>query len=275
MGDRPQKRARVAPKASNAVTAGELDPEAGQRPAFPGIPSTVFGEADGPPMDVADYLSTVRAEAARRPLFVSIKQPSVTARRWTDHQVESVGLNYDDEPSKDVPQNKDENSIDRPSAAGANLDVALVDILLAKYKDMRHDVAQVSNDRAKAAIALVDLPDVATSWRRAVFVGEVPVSSALLKGLTVERTLWLLGHARRWLSETVPLPFSRWILGLLARMPEVLTAEESSVLRELAKKCVRLRTTHSDLEPLSQYTFDSIIAIVCVFYGQRDLANIS
>jgi hypothetical protein len=270
MAERPQKRMRLIPKQVSVETAGELDPEAGQRPAFPGLDRFHSNVHDlGPPMDVGEYLNSVRTEAARRPTFVSIKNPAVSVgRRPRPTVVLSIGLNYDDSERKTDGASKESETL--------RLDRKWIDLVLQRYKNMRKDIGDATTNEVKRAQeSNPGLPEVASKWRKLMFGGEITPDSPLVKSLTVEQTVRLLTHCRRWIGEVIPGSFSLWLIALLARMPDVLTADESSALRELAKKCVRIRSAGTkELDFVTQYTLDYVCAIVGVFYSQSDLIRV-
>lgn len=127
----------------------------------------------------------------------------------------------------------------------------------------------------------------------------------LLASLDTKTVYDLLAHVDRCLQSqrSVSTPFAKWVYALLARCPEVLEANKVVILREIAKKCVRMKKRgererekrelekqeEKDIEGTDgkekennqedgmsvemKMFVESTVAIVAGFFGQTDLVE--
>lgn len=131
-----------------------------------------------------------------------------------------------------------------------------------------------------------------TEWKKYL----VPTSTtlptpSLLSSLTIKTLYDLLSYVDRCLlsQRTVSEPFSKWVYALLARCPEVVEAHHVALLREIAKKCIRISRRskaksqakengkesvteqEKGLRPEMCMFIETTVAIVAGCYGQSDL----
>lgn len=80
--------------------------------------------------------------------------------------------------------------------------------------------------------------------------------------------LTLLQYHIDWLTEMTQKR-AQWIFALLVYLDPVMTAEQTSILRDLARKCIRLRDEKDSLDQVAEHNL--IITIIAKVYGQADL----
>lgn len=116
------------------------------------------------------------------------------------------------------------------------------------------------------------VPSNASHWRK--YITENPPPS-FLDLLTLDHTtaIKLIVYFTSWLSGTVNDNLSRWIYTIFLRLDGVLDSNDSSMMRALAKKAIKVyykqSTTKSDV---TDFTCEMIVTIVREYYGQRDLS---
>lgn len=81
--------------------------------------------------------------------------------------------------------------------------------------------------------------------------------------------LTLLQYHIEWLNNDMTQKRAQWIFALLVYLDPVMTAEHTSILRDLARKCIRLRDDQDQLDKVAEHNL--IITIVAKVYGQADL----
>ncbi|KAK3815281.1 MAG: survival motor neuron interacting protein 1-domain-containing protein [Benniella sp.] len=84
--------------------------------------------------------------------------------------------------------------------------------------------------------------------------------------------IWLLKYHLRWLAEDdITDHEGRWLYALLLKLDPLVESDEISLLRNLAKKCSRIRS-HLNSESGSKLaTVNMVITIVARLFGQNDL----
>lgn len=69
--------------------------------------------------------------------------------------------------------------------------------------------------------------------------------------------------------------FGQWIWKLFLKLDNLLEASECSILRELAKTAMKLKSKLDESSTvensIARFTFDMIVVIVGTYYGQSDL----
>ncbi len=84
-------------------------------------------------------------------------------------------------------------------------------------------------------------------------------------------------YITRWLSITSRPTLSQWIWKLFLRIDKVLDPNECSVIRDLGKKALTIKSKQlkdenkATVDSISKYTTDMILVIVGNYYGQSDL----
>ncbi|KAI9145283.1 survival motor neuron interacting protein 1-domain-containing protein [Paraphysoderma sedebokerense] len=110
-----------------------------------------------------------------------------------------------------------------------------------------------------------------------------PPHLSILAALSHRQTVHLLRLHNSWISDdNITKAQSEWIFALLVKLDKLLTGDELSILRELAKKCSKIRDVLANQrydpgatdggEVSNQIAYvNMIIAIVSGYFGQLDL----
>ncbi|KAK9472056.1 uncharacterized protein V1510DRAFT_418520, partial [Dipodascopsis tothii] len=234
-------------------TAGPVDPHVGQRAAFPGLddPSDALtldydGDGSAEPLDGMAYLRQVREEARARPSFVSVEAEPASPPEAPAAPAEPTG----------------DRRIDAQWHAG----------FMACYRRLRAQFEEtaclVDPPTAEAVAAL---PNSLATWREFVLAPENEPTVSLVAALQQEMLFRLLKYFQKWVCPTMSLELSRWVFALLVRIPDVITSDEISILRELSQKCLLVMHSPESSE-VALATADTVVSIVADFYSQRDLA---
>lgn len=248
------------------VISGPVDPEFGQRVAFPGLDENDGGKSNGngPPLSVEDYLRSVMSEASSRPSFVVAKDRVVkpviprgrgALRSYDQTDDEVVVKKTVQETKKRVPVSIDGNWIN----------AFLKQFSLTKAETSQALVKVESSNE-------VELPQTFSKWRQFVLNPENAPQLSLLKRLDHAMVVKLIGYCHKWVSSKMAPELAQWIYSLLVLLPDTVIGDDISTLRELAKKCIQVKQNpHWPLDPVTAYTLDMVIAIVARYYKQLDL----
>ncbi|KAI5964509.1 hypothetical protein KGF57_001001 [Candida theae] len=85
----------------------------------------------------------------------------------------------------------------------------------------------------------------------------------------------ILVELTKRLSITMKETFGQWLWKVFLKLDNILEASECAILRDLAKTAIKLKSKLDEsttvANSIAGYTFDMIIAIVGLYYGQSDL----
>ncbi|RPA94334.1 hypothetical protein L873DRAFT_1793011 [Choiromyces venosus 120613-1] len=252
------------------ASKGYIDPTTGQRGAFPGLE----GEPDdfyGPANNGMDYLRMVRSEAKGVPTLLVAGQK--VRRPLPLPVLQSDTLNYDDEPEAIErlvdemeegeiieSQEKDDGqgwyhdgaytaAIDPTAATPLTEPPTALSLwhgaLLTSFRSVRQSLhANPPIPLLPLAVSPLLPPRKQRSlWQQHIF--NTHPTPKELWGIDQQTVLRLL----KWLTQRMPeiakhkngRCWSQWLWGLLMRLDDCLTADETSIVRELGKRCLIIR----------------------------------
>lgn len=132
-------------------------------------------------------------------------------------------------------------------------------------------MAQKTEMKQTHASRTYTYPDTSAEWR-ALIMGSEPPEHGYFTALTHSSVVKLIVYATKWLSAKTSPNLSLWLFTLLVRLDTPLDYSETAVLREAAKKAIRIYTrANLQLDPTTKYTFGYLVAIIGTYYGQQDL----
>lgn len=120
------------------------------------------------------------------------------------------------------------------------------------------------------------IPETTANWRK-YFLEPPPEISYFFTVIDRQTVFKLLVYITRWLSITSRPTLSQWIWKLFLRIDKVLDPNECSVIRDLGKKALTIKSKQlkdenkATVDSISKYTTDMILVIVGNYYGQSDL----
>lgn len=111
-------------------------------------------------------------------------------------------------------------------------------------------------------------------WKTA-FKNSPPDVNYFLYALDRKICFDILLELTKRLSITMKDSFGQWIWKVFLKLDNILEASECSILRELAKTAIKLKSKLEESttveNSVAAFTFDMIIVIVGTYYGQSDL----
>jgi Survival motor neuron (SMN) interacting protein 1 (SIP1) len=263
------KRVRVYSDAQPR-TSGELDLESGQRSAFPTIQCTeVKGDV---PLNPTDYIALVRSEAAKRPPFVWSSGNSLVVpagRRTLKSYEDGVSLNSAPASGSKLVSQSGTIRTTLPYAIDSNWHFLFIE----KFEHVKECALSVSAEGMQTPAVVI--PDTMAKWRLFMLDDAHPPTLSLVKSFSVGTIVTLLGYQTKWISTRLSERFTQWIYSLLVCLPSVLEGKDIAILREMAKKSIKIRIRpDKPLDTNTCYALDMIISIVAGYYRQHDLAVI-
>lgn len=228
---------------------GPLDPLFGQRAVFP---------REGLDPKIGQWLENVRMEALSLDCTSrSPRGPDGTPaqnRRPAPHGL--APSIYENESQVDIA------TLQRITFEGTNIGLPHQRDLLTLWRGARHllfEAPKTSN--------LADFCETQAAWKTHVASNRPPSFDVSVDHVTVFRLVRYLAH---WSRQRNTAPYSLWAWSLILRCPELLTAEEIGLLRDLARI---LSTTpiHDDNVYESQVATAAFKELLITQYGQRDL----
>lgn len=118
------------------------------------------------------------------------------------------------------------------------------------------------------------IPNSAAQWRKKVF-SEQPDAN-FLEVLDHTTVIKLIVYYTKWLLMSMPEELGKWIFVTFIRLDRELEHKEMAIVRDLAKKAIKIREKIDELtdeSPVIQHIVDMILSIVAMHFGQRDLLN--
>ncbi|KAI8928262.1 survival motor neuron interacting protein 1-domain-containing protein [Entophlyctis helioformis] len=161
--------------------------------------------------------------------------------------------------------------------------------LIRSVSDLRAIVAKIRRLPQRSAWDVRPLPHAedAASWH--AFYASTAPTLPIIASLSHAQTLALLSMHTRWLaadnarspSHGVSQRQAQWILASLVRLDTLLVSDETALLRDLCKACLRIRRTLVQppaalAEPVDPgdsrlAAISMTLAIARHFYGQHDM----
>lgn len=219
-------------------TSGPLDPEFGQRSAFPiGSDITI---PEGEPTNGLEYVLKVRKEAedmARKIITQDVEPPS--KRPMRRHNLPTQKLEYDEKSNFIVYEYM-------KSTFGIESPRSFFDFVAEAREAVKTRAVDANNCNSQA------------TWKEFIMENE-PIM------MDHSTNLRIIKYLARWGQHQWTLSMSKWAWIAVLRLPELLTADETALLRDL----VRAGQLAKDEEELQ---FLNAVARVAVDnYGQADL----
>lgn len=269
------------PKREPSYTQGPLDENFGQHAAFP-LDAAATGQCNQD-SSVFDYLAAVRKEAeADAPVhFVS---------RNIDQQIHNSASNstgLSPEYVKMVMQRLEQAK----QANRRHIEVQNIELDCSEIGDDGDDnlVGTADDDDVRVHVNVeveepedqeppVEVPQSAGAWRSLVFSQSPPPMSFFNSTLEHTTIIKLIVYYTKWLLVSMPVTLTEWIFVTFVRLDNGLDHTELSLVRDLGRKARKLRTKFLEgkseglnIPAVAEETVDMILAVVGVYYGQRDL----
>ncbi|EMG45714.1 hypothetical protein SBY92_003498 [Candida maltosa Xu316] len=194
--------------------------------------------------EVSQYLLSVRTEASEGPIVSFIKR----------EEEEEVNTSYPVESQSE-------------GVSNVWFDKVLEEFLFIKQ--------QLQSTR-HIPVSDTSIPATTSEWRK-FLLEEPPEISYFFTAMNRQDNFKLLAHITRWLSITSRPTLSQWIWKLFLRIDNTLDANETSTIRDLGKKALKIKAKQSESETevdsISKYTVDMILIIIGKYFGQLDLLS--
>lgn len=238
-------------------TQGPLDDAFGQHPVFP-LNSSLRQEASVL-REVMEYISGVRLEARN------------------DAPVHFVSKD-DSTPNENVSKHEDimlTQALDQSSREASEWQKAV----LNQFLDLKEDIALYITERkqqleqaTKEAKSLYQVCSTSAEWRKLILNEPPPLIDFFYFCIVHSDVIKLVIYLTKWLSSNVTNNLSKWIFILLLRLDSTLDHNDCAVVRDLAKKALKIKGKGSaQFNETTTFTLDFIIYIVAIYFGQKDL----
>ncbi len=264
----PPKKKQKTDNENRQFTQGPLDELFGQRSAFP-VNTNVknikqYIKSGEPPSNVETYLGMVRYEAENGGVFAFVEREG----KEEEQHLEKDSVKPYHKTDLEV-QNSDAKGEEKASWETEYLEL---------YKQQKMDLFRGEMGGAENAKEAKRIPPKNAMKKWILDSANVP-TPALLRSISHETVFLLIRQCTELITAPTdfPVPLSVWIHSLLLRAPEVLTGDDVSVLRELAKKFIRVRGDDAggdpDDDPDDPFgaSCSCVCAVVGKLYGQADL----
>ncbi|AOA62812.1 Hypothetical protein PP7435_CHR2-1263 [Komagataella phaffii CBS 7435] len=243
-----KKQKAEQPESSIEHTHGPVDLQFGQRKAFPVDldidPSRLPQNEGSLPQDVMTYLAMVRMEAEGNARY-NIDEDENFYLHETVKTKENIALDpVDNEHQVHITWHHD----------------------YTEYFKARQEKLSILGKEIEGDEKFIE-PSSAQLWKKYVF--ETTPDDRLIVAIPFDVKFKMIIYFTRWLNKTLNANLIKWIEITLESLPELLEGTEISLLRNLAKKAIKLRG--NDLDSTSLSVMDEIISIVGDVYHQRDL----
>lgn len=163
------------------------------------------------------------------------------------------------------------------------------EIIGQTYPDSRplHENSQVSVPQLQTGSELPqtvpefpEVPQSAGAWRSFVLSLSPPPIDYFNTVLEHATIIKLIVYYTKWLLVSMPPTLAQWIFVTFVRLDNGLDHTEMALVRDLGRKARKLRTKFIEgkkegleIPQVAEETVDMILAVVGVYYGQRDLLN--
>ncbi|CUM64294.1 uncharacterized protein PRCAT00001892001 [Priceomyces carsonii] len=261
--DSAAKRQKILPEALSRTTKGDLDPIFFQHAAFPMVVKQF--EDDDVSREVFEYLNSVRkeAEADQCIHFAEDKTQSFEQNDLRNHRTRDA--------SKEESAHREglrlSENVEVSNEWKLKVMTALLD-LKEQTRNMRDKILLTDSSE-------IIIPLNASSWRRLVFQSPVPPIEFFIIQLDHLTIIKLVIYFTKWLSGSIDQNLSRWIWLLFIRLDAPLDVNETSIIRDLGKKALKLcnHKRFHEFSELSRITIKTTLVIVSEYFGQRDLLD--
>lgn len=273
------KRTRINNEGEDAIkdttsgathTQGPLDSTFGQHAAFPmGVSDEYTGEIGD---SVQSYMESVREEAEKDRSIYFVERPQTQPAEEHDDK-ESNHTKNDDEPEASSDQCKEINSAWKKELMDEFLSLKNeVEIYLQSLKLLKTQESHSTPIEQTTSLQYT-IPETANGWREYIINNPPPPIRYFFESLNRPTVIKLFIYAAKWLNANSNENLSKWIFLLFLRLDNLLDHIDSSIVRDLAKKALKIKnnTQPQCINDISKYTIDMIILIVGEYYRQRDL----
>ncbi|EEB08184.1 SMN family protein yip11 [Schizosaccharomyces japonicus yFS275] len=234
----------MAPKrkrnAVNAVhTSGPLDEQTNQRGAFPDVVVNQQNTNRNVPLDGIEYLLSVRNESKQlSPIKCITREQTNTELKYT------------------VSETKEQERLPEKTEWQKRF---LEQITVVRDKLQSYQLTEHSDSE--------NCPKSIAEWKLKLL--ETPLSWSLLANMNMPTCFQILDSFPNWLQvEKLELQ-AQWFFACLCKLPDLITGEETSILRSLFRALQTTHTSHSLVRYMS-----SMLQTVLVFcYQQVDLGS--
>ncbi|CCE82599.1 Piso0_002331 [Millerozyma farinosa CBS 7064] len=238
-------------------TQGPLDDAFGQHPVFP-LNSWSRQEASVS-REVMEYISGVRLEAKNdAPVHFVTKDEST--------------------PSEDVSRHEDlgaTHALHQSSKEATEWQKTALDRFLSLKEDIGSYITERKQSIVQAkkeAQSSYKVCSTSAEWRKLILNEPPPPIDFFYFCIVHSDVIKLVIYSTKWLSSNVTSNLSKWIFDLLLRLDSTLDHNDCAVVRDLAKKALKIKEKSSaQLNETTTFTLDFIIYIVATYFGQKDL----
>ncbi|SGZ47347.1 CIC11C00000003383 [Sungouiella intermedia] len=266
-------------KETLTYTQGPLDEKFGQHAAFP-LDAAVQGTCKQD-SSVFDYLASVRkeAEADAAVHFVSrdpeeLTQPEASkSTKLSPEYVKMVMTRLEEAKLA----NKNEIQVGEIELDCSEIEGDIEDDADLDVHDLNVNV-DVEVEEPDDLEPQMEVPQSAAAWRSLVFSQSPPPTSFFNTRLEHTTIIKLIVYYTKWLLVSMPATLMEWIFVTFVRLDNGLDHTEMSLVRDLGRKARKLRTKFLEgkseglsIPAVAEETVDMILAVVGVYYGQRDL----
>ncbi|KAG7193878.1 uncharacterized protein KQ657_005076 [Scheffersomyces spartinae] len=239
---------------------GPIDEQFGQLSAFP------LPEGDTVDQDTQDaytYLASVRKQAeSETSVFYSVRRDLLALEDGEQIGNDTKELYSDQHNSKN-----NEKEIEPLVQWQFNFQT--------EFKSIKAELTQLQRlGRLTPRSWPEPIPSTGKQWRTAM-LDQSPPPIAHFFSLDHSTTLRLVVYATKWLSTGTRISLSKWIWCLLIRLDTPLDASDTSIIRELGVKALKLwEKTNGGVgvSPTAKHCWAMIVTIVGSYYRQSDLA---
>lgn len=267
------------PKRETLYTQGPLDEKFGQHAAFP-LDSASARECND--SSVFDYLAEVRKEAESDASVHFISRNIERKTHSNTPKTTQLSPQYVKMVIDRLEQEKLANK--RQVVQKMPLDWCEIDEDAGEYHvdskddgDVRVNV-NVEVEEPDDQKPAMEVPQSASAWRNVVFSQSPPPISFFNVTLEHATIIKLIVYYTKWLLVSMPSTLTEWIFITFVRLDNGLDHTEMSLVRDLGRKARKLRTKFLEgkneglsIPAVAEETVDMILAVVGVYYGQRDL----
>ncbi|CAG8556443.1 3615_t:CDS:2 [Paraglomus occultum] len=219
-----------------------------------------------PPANGEEYLRLVNEEANKIP---AVKIAPSPANKQSDDKIAGwVKRGW-------AEMKKEENTVDK-LMPNKEWEIKFLDGFEGMRQKLRRWIDKQASNINQAAETL-EMPKHRnkTAWYKFCYgsAGTVPTLSIISK-VDQQTTLSLISYHTEWLSDNeISKAQSQWIFALLLRVDKLLTPNQTSLLRELCRKCIDIRKNLSarDMDDINFASANIIISIIRGIFGQKDL----
>ncbi|KAK6458266.1 uncharacterized protein RJT20DRAFT_133703 [Scheffersomyces xylosifermentans] len=257
----------------NASTKRTVDATFGQYAAFP---TTEYGsdrDDDDESIAVASYLKSVRSEAENDQSVYYVKRGEESDIISKENNSTTNDIHNQVQVGPEVVVNPAISKTDSDESLGiwsANL--------LEEFLNVKERVHALQAEILSSPVAQVEVPETASQWRKYVVENDPPSMVFFYKNIDRPTVIKLLVYFTKWLSVSTTATLSKWIWSVLLRIDNLLDPNESSVVRDLGKKALKLAIKIQETDPqndsstlAAKYTINMVLVLVGNYYGQKDL----